>query len=501
MSSNRHPGKANIRTIKLLALAAVLLSTSTLGATDKGPDAALYIATNNTVYSFIDLVGGGGSASVLANTDDGVALLTLPFSFQYYGNNYTLICVSSNGLITFVTSATACSSATVDFANTDLTSSATPGDAPTLVPYWTDLTFATPGAGAVYYQAQGTAGSRQFIVEWSNAYPQSPQLSVSPVTFEVIFYEGTNQVLFQYQTVTLASGNPSASGATATVGIRDSGGNTNNRQIAWSYDAPVLADSTAILFKATAIRYLVGDAFPYTADSAGNFGDGLLNTLDLITALRAVTNLPGFRPATCADRFDVMDAYPADGGSDPTILAGRPGGDGLLDTRDLIVTLRRVTNIDTSRPTRVARGLTCPAGASPQSRTVAAQPEGSLEFGTPVANNSGGWRIPILLRAKADLDLQGLSFSAGYDSVSPSAQINFVSAGKKPGLVDHNLPGKIAMAWLDGWQAQAGQVVEMGYLETSLSAELLRIYGVSANAVSGGRTVEISLPQQYHKVR
>ncbi len=248
--------------------------------------------------------------------------------------------------------------------------------------------------------------------------------------------------------------------------------------------------------------YLVGDAYPYSSDTAPNFGDGLLNTLDLITALRAVTNLPGFRPAACSDRFDAMDSYPADGSSDPTILAGRPGGDGLLDTRDLIVTLRRVTNIDTSRPIRSARGLSCGAATAPQSRNAAATPaEGSLEFGTPVANGTGGWRIPVRLGAKVDLDLLGLSFSAGYDSASSSTQLNFVAAGKAPGLMDRNVPGKIVMAWLEGWQAKAGQVVEMGYLETPMSAESLRIYGVSANAVSGGRAVAISLPRQYRRAR
>jgi hypothetical protein len=53
----------------------------------------------------------------------------------------------------------------------------------------------------------------------------------------------------------------------------------------------------------------------------------------------------------------------------------------------------------------------------------------------------------------------------------------------------------IAIAWLEGWQAQAGQVVELGHLETPLSVNELRLYGVSANAISGGRSVSISLPQ------
>src|ERR1035441_5200277 len=78
-----------------------------------------YTATSNAVFSFIDLVSSGGSSSVLSNTDDGVALLTLPFSFKFYGTSYTQVCVSSNGLVLFVTSAAACVPS-ADFANVDL---------------------------------------------------------------------------------------------------------------------------------------------------------------------------------------------------------------------------------------------------------------------------------------------------------------------------------------------------------------------------------------------
>ena len=227
-----------------LAMATALASASTIWAANKGPDAGNYTATDAAVYSFVDLVGGGGSASVLAGTDDGVALVTLPFPFQFYTQSYTLVCASANGLLTFVTSPAACAP-TVDFANTDLTSTAVPGDPPAVLPFWMDLTFQVSGGGAVYYQTQGTPGSRRFVLEWSNAYPQG---SANPVTFEAILYEGSNKVLFQYQTVDLGAGNPASDGALATVGIRDAGGNTNGRQIAWSYDAAVLGNSTAILF-------------------------------------------------------------------------------------------------------------------------------------------------------------------------------------------------------------------------------------------------------------
>jgi hypothetical protein len=66
-----------------------------LAAIVRGPDAGGYIATDATVSSFVDVSGAGGAA-VLAGTDDGVAALTLPFSFSFYNHSYSLVCVSSN---------------------------------------------------------------------------------------------------------------------------------------------------------------------------------------------------------------------------------------------------------------------------------------------------------------------------------------------------------------------------------------------------------------------
>ena len=161
--------------VRFAALTAGLLAASLLYPATKGPDAGQYTATDSTVYSFVDISATG--ARVLADTDDGAVLLSLPFSFQYYGQPYTTVCASSNGLLTFVAAANCGSS--VDFANTDLSVAGPPGDVAAIMPYWSDLTFQVPGGGAVYYRTAGTSPNRQFIVQWQNAYPQG---SANPVT-------------------------------------------------------------------------------------------------------------------------------------------------------------------------------------------------------------------------------------------------------------------------------------------------------------------------------
>lgn len=230
----------SLRVATAIALAA--LAAAPLAAIVRGPDAGGYTATDETVSSFVDVSGAGGAA-VLAGTDDGVAALTLPFPFAFYGQTYSLVCVSSNGALYFITAAASCSGVN-DIGNVDLALT-TPNDWPALFPFWSDLTFQAPGAGAVFYQTAGTPGNRRFVVQWNNVLPIE---SASPVTFQIVLSEGTNAILFQYKTVFLGAGNPASGGADATVGVRNTAGGANNQRIQWSFNAPVLTDGSALLF-------------------------------------------------------------------------------------------------------------------------------------------------------------------------------------------------------------------------------------------------------------
>ncbi len=265
---------------------------------------------------------------------------------------------------------------------------------------------------------------------------------------------------------------------TVNVASNAAGSVTNSATVSGGGEVNT-ANDTANDPTTIAAPYLVGDVFPYTNDTVGNFGDGLINTLDLIATLRAVTNLPGFVPAAYSDRFDAMDAYPTD-------TTTTRGGDALLNTLDLIETLRRATNIDTSRPTRTSRGLPCPSAAPagiPEGTTAVSgtQAEGVLEL-VAVSPGSDGWqRSAIYLRARANLDLAGLSFSLGMDS----RELRFIPANPPPSIADTALTGKLAVAWLNGWSAKSGQSVLLGYVEIPQGAHSPTFYGASANAVDG----------------
>lgn len=246
-------------TILLAALA------SASWATTRGPDAGGYTGTDAAVYSFVDVSGTG--ASVLAGVDDGVVPLTIPFSFVFYGSAYTMVCASSNGALYFIASAAACSGIN-DFANADLTAASPAAALPAALPFWSDLSFQVAGAGAVFYQTLGAPGNRRFVVQWNNAYPAG---SPNPVTFEIVLYETTNQILFQYQTVNLGAGNPASGGAAATVGIANAGNLASGRQIEWSYDANVLNNNEALSFSVAAASSCAGTITSQVTITRGGF--------------------------------------------------------------------------------------------------------------------------------------------------------------------------------------------------------------------------------------
>jgi hypothetical protein len=239
---------------------------------------------------------------------------------------------------------------------------------------------------------------------------------------------------------------------------------------------------------------LVGDVAPYGTDKAGTFGDGILNILDLIQELFAVNSVPGFRPATCSDRFDAMDLYPAD----TTTVRG---GDGVLDIRDLILELFRVNNLDLSRPVRVSLGGVCASGSSGNSmsptgvsRNSAASPrstgaaQGVLVLGRPEPYGSAQERVAVYLEAARDLVRVAVAFALGDER----SQLRFVPTTEAPPLAQDSQLGVVAAAWLSGVSVPAGERLLLGYVTGPAGAlAILKVYGVSASGLDGNREVRL----------
>ena len=164
-------------------------------------------------YEWIDATRGDNLG---LGDDTCTDALPLGFDFTFYGQSYSQIYVSSNGLVLF------------EGGSTRYSNDAIPnGRAPNayVAPFWDDLAPNSSGAG-VYYLVTGESPNRKAIIEWYNVpvYGQSERL-----TFEAVLFEGSNRVVFQYASVAGERG----IGNEATVGIENADGSEG---IAYLYD-------------------------------------------------------------------------------------------------------------------------------------------------------------------------------------------------------------------------------------------------------------------------
>lgn len=210
-----------------------------------GPDGFGYSVTDSNdaigpTFQWQDISSTGVDLTL---ADDAYAYpISLPFTFNFYGQDYDAVAVGSNGVLYFEDSYLGLDNTSIPQANSY--------DVPSFVAvYWDDL---DPGeAGAVYYQIVGTAPARRLIVQW-----QGVPLFGDPadtLTAQAILFEATNDILVQYL-------NPSSeAGARATEGIQ--GDVTTG--ILYGYDQPILTSDLALCY-----------AFPGNATDCS--GDGLV---------------------------------------------------------------------------------------------------------------------------------------------------------------------------------------------------------------------------------
>lgn len=146
-------------------------------------------------YSWTD-ISASGTLSSVSSQDDGTQTVSLPFTFSYYGTDYTTVNICSNGNIHF-------GAANYDWSNSAIPNS--DGPSAMIAPFWDDL---NPWAGGnVYYLGSGS----EFIVQWDGVQRYGDASSVE--TFQVILYPD-GKIKFQYHTLTGAL-------SSCTVGIED----------------------------------------------------------------------------------------------------------------------------------------------------------------------------------------------------------------------------------------------------------------------------------------
>jgi hypothetical protein len=182
-----------------------------------------------TAYIWNDITGGTRHAL----SDDSSVTIPIGFGFEFFGNSFANVTISSNGLLAFSSTGSAA------FTNTTIPSTSVPNNF--VAPFWDDL---NPGAGgAVYSLLEGVAPNRRLTVAWVDV----PHYSASgAVSFEAILLEGSNEIIVQYRDVIFGALGYDA-GGNATVGVENADGTDGTQYL---YYQPLLADATAMKWRA-----------------------------------------------------------------------------------------------------------------------------------------------------------------------------------------------------------------------------------------------------------
>ncbi|HWO19066.1 MAG TPA: PKD domain-containing protein, partial [Kofleriaceae bacterium] len=111
-----------------------------------------------------------------------------------------------------------------------------------VAPFWDYLYLGYYGSGSVLYQVLGQAPSRQLVIEYRNV-SHSYASSGNTVTFQVVFYEESPNIRFNYSDVNVGYSYYD-NGASATVGVQVASGVAQQ----FSYNTPSLSNGMSLLW-------------------------------------------------------------------------------------------------------------------------------------------------------------------------------------------------------------------------------------------------------------
>jgi hypothetical protein len=232
------------------------------------------------------------------NDDFSTGLISIPFNFSFYGNNYNSLYINNNGNISFVASYG--------------TFTANPFPDPTynmIAPFWGDVDTRDTAGGAVYYQITPT----HMVVKWEAVGYYSFH-SDKLNTFQLIITDGTDSLLpagtnvsfcygdMQWTTGDASGGMMGFGGAPATVG-HNMGNGVDYFQVGTfdhpgaSFDGPYTA--------ADGIDWLDNQGMYFDASLPGNIPPVIINnnicdTIDVFTGDTLHTPLYDYAQFTLA---------------------------------------------------------------------------------------------------------------------------------------------------------------------------------------------------------
>jgi len=174
-------------------------------------------------FDFIDAsVAAGGTNVSFNSNDDGVTVVPLPFTFSLFQDVFLAgspLSIATNGFLSFESLSSA------EFQNGPLPGQVVERDSGTngiipaslIAPFWDDLIMKSDST--VTMRTFGFEPNRRFVVQWSNmsVLDEDGRDQNSSLTFEVVLFEGSNDIQFVYGNIS----GPRSDGSSATIGLQD----------------------------------------------------------------------------------------------------------------------------------------------------------------------------------------------------------------------------------------------------------------------------------------
>ncbi len=209
---------------------------ATVDGTQYGPVATNFRVARNTVYLPLVLRAASGSGYnwfdatsggvVVAQGDDTYQYVSLPFAFNFYGNTYTGLYVSSNGYVSF-------GSGYSSYSNGCIPSTSPPNNA--IYALWDDLV-PTGGSNGNIYAKQIDSGT--FVIEW---YQVKQYGGSYYQTFEIVL-RNDQSITLQYQSISntgsTTAGVENVTGTLAQQHFCNGTGTPLTNQLAIRYTTP-----------------------------------------------------------------------------------------------------------------------------------------------------------------------------------------------------------------------------------------------------------------------
>lgn len=220
-----------LRRRRALMVALGLLSMATLAAPSASAQAVIpYFLSQETA----PYVSRTGTVLSFASDDDDEVVLTLPFAFHFFDQNYAQLHVSTNGYVSFTELASS-------LGNNNFPDSATPNAV--IAGFWDDLVI-----NEVLTTLEGSAPRRVFIVQWDcSRYSDT----TSQVQMQLWLYEGAAG-RFELRYGPSMTGSPTTA-FEASVGFEDAAGREGH---SWLSCSPNCGDADLASLNGAVLRAL-----------------------------------------------------------------------------------------------------------------------------------------------------------------------------------------------------------------------------------------------------